>query len=122
MRTETLIRPRGGAGIDLLRPAPALIFSRAISEGLAFNDAYMGQPFITDTAFPDASQGVTYSFTPHVTGGLPPHSVAIVSGAPSWMSTDGTSLTSLPGTPDAGGEIDVVLRALDRRGTTETLP
>lgn len=38
MRTATLIRPRGGAGIDLLRAAGGIVFARALNDALNLSD------------------------------------------------------------------------------------
>ena len=69
---------------------------------------------ITTTALPDGTAGTAYSQTLAASGGTPPYSWSLVSGAlPDGLTLDSTS-GAITGTPSTAGSSTFTVRALDR--------
>ncbi len=75
---------------------------------------------LTGSSLPDAALGQAYSVVLAATGGTPPYTWTMVSGAlPQGITLDGTAGT-LTGTPTEGGTFTFTLQVADTTGLTAT--
>ncbi len=75
---------------------------------------------ITTTSLPNGTVGIAYGTTLQVSGGVPPNTWTVVSGAlPSWATLD-SSTGVISGTPTATGTTDFTVEATDSESSAAT--
>jgi hypothetical protein len=139
-RSAVLIKPRGNAGIDLLRPFQGVLFLRGITEALAATDSprktlVLNRAFAEAFALVDlivqpleitispsdlsgnpASVGVFWTQTFTASGGASPYTYG-GNNLPAWMSID-SSTGIASGTPTTAEIESFQIYAIDARGLT----